>query len=780
MFCMLARSGVHADADDLNPVTFRQAPEHPPVVLVGNGQPRGRIVLMENISARIDMLAELQNVIELTTGTRLPVERGKLEGDGPAIVIGDCEAARAAGIDPDALDYEGFAIKTAPNRIYIVGSNKAAPAGLRYGVLEFMERYVGVRYYWPPQSGGRSIEANQNLVVPPVWIEDAPVFRKRENWPTFGGGGPNGELVTLHTMLRQGNSWPVNLQVHTPRWINVPEFRQTPELFQRRSDGTRNFSQICYSSPQTFDRYIKEIARVYDEGQPADANRMGISGNAISVSDPADAAISCYCDRCRKLWDTESGGYGTASRIMADFVQRLANEVKKRWPDKTIIFLPYSNYTNAPDGYSFPGNVEVQICGMPGIAQYKEPRQLKWEQDQIDGWSKISGRKIQNWHYSCWPEDRTRAPYHYPHVLKSYYQSNRDKIIGTFINGTNDHWPRQNFSLYVWFKVMWNPDFDVDAALREHCRRMYGPAAGTMHELMSLQITCWEDSRWPGGSLTPQAIYEHSFTSESLERIQALLAQAREEIGDDPLLTQRLDYYERPFAAFFSEYQQVVHGEGVQPLFVQKVGEKPVMDGKLDDKLWQQTDAVSFFRNAGDGKQVPADFPTQLRALFTSEAVIFGFRMTEPDVKALSKDIHGRDDGHMWHQDCVEVFLNFPGMNPGDCYQFIITAGGAIWDSSPHAGTTWDMEGLEVAVHTDEAEGFWSMEVYMPISSFPEVERLGTGVEWFGQFTRHRPGNGGKRVGATSGVGHENQKMNAQFGGFNSNFGDFAPIIFRE
>jgi len=242
MFCMLARSGVHADADDLNPVTFRQAPAHAPVVLVENGQPKGRIVMMENIAARIDMLAELQNVIELTTGTRLPVERGKLEGDAPALVIGDCPQARAAGIDPDALDYEGFAIKTAPNRIYIVGSNKAAPAGLPYGVIEFMERFVGVRYYWPPQSGGRSIEAKPNLVLPPVWIEDAPVFRKRIKWPTWGGGGPNGELITLHTMLRQGNSWPVNERAgipQHPRTLSASSRRHAqfqPDMLQQSAD----------------------------------------------------------------------------------------------------------------------------------------------------------------------------------------------------------------------------------------------------------------------------------------------------------------------------------------------------------------------------------------------------------------------------------------------------------------------------------------------------------------------------------------------------------------
>src|SRR6185295_2340676 len=151
------------------------------------------------------------------------------------------------------------------------------------------------------------------------------------------------------------------------------------------------------------------------------------------------------------------------------------------------LYLPYLNYTSAPDGVEFPNNIEVQLCGMPGLAQYKEPSIAADEQQTIDRWIKISGRPIQNWHYSCWPEDRTAAVYLFPHVIREFYQQNRAKTVGTFINGTTDHWPRQQLSLYCWMKILWNPDFDVDAAIDEHCKRMYGPAAGTMRKLVAMQ-----------------------------------------------------------------------------------------------------------------------------------------------------------------------------------------------------------------------------------------------------------------------------------------------------
>jgi hypothetical protein len=54
--------------------------------------------------------------------------------------------------------------------------------------------------------------------------------------------------------------------------------------------------------------------------------------------------------------------------------------------------------------------------------------------------------------------------------------------------------------------------------------------------------------------------------------------------------------------------------------------------------------------------------------------------------------------------------------------------------------------------------------------------RYGTGVTWYGQFTRNRMSD--------SGLDHdsirENQKLNAKFPGFNANLNDFAPVSFRE
>ncbi len=765
-------------ADDLNPVRFKEAPTHAPVVLVEGGQPKASICVMGKPDSAVnEVVNELVNAVEQATGAKLPVVKNKVVL--PAIVIGNCDQAAAAGLVGGTMPIEGFAIKTAADCVFIVGHESSddtpkpavASSGTAWGTLEFLERFVNVRWYWPPDRGGRSIVKMSDLRLSPVWLEDAPAFRKREIWPPSGSSwnGSGQALGPIFKRLRAGNSWPVNIRVHQPDWSKVAEYtEQRPECFQLGSDGKRNFTMLCYSNPRTLETYLENIARVFDKGEKAP---IGISGNTITVS-PADAEIACVCPDCQKLWDPNAGRYGTASKIVASFVERLAGEVKKRWPDKTVIYLPYLNYTLAPAGIHFPGNVEVQICGMPGLAQYKEPAIAAEEQLNIDHWSAISGRKIQNWHYDCWPEDRTKAPYQYPHVIQAFYRANRDKTIGTFINGTQDHFPRQNISLYCWMKLLWNPDFNVDDATSEFTRRMFGPAAKTMAELLQIQIDGWEKSRWPDAMMSPKALYHVSYPPDTVKKMKALLARAQQETAGDALSAQRVEYYAAPFDAFVAEYETVVEGKGVRVLTAHKVPENPKIDGKLDDAVWQRAMETSLVKLVA-GKEVEPKYATKVKAVWTAEGITYGFHMAEPAPQSLVRNITARDDSNAWWNDNIEIYIDATGKAGGQYYQWIINPNGIILDGRGE-DASWNPEGVQAKSFV--GEDFWSMEVFIPYSVFPELVRPGTGAEWFGQITRHRMSDA-KRTPESI---QENQKLNAKFGGYNRNLADFSPLRFLE
>ncbi|MBI3986202.1 MAG: DUF4838 domain-containing protein [Lentisphaerae bacterium] len=752
-----------AEKSALNPVTLKKAPDHKPVPIVVTGEAKAVIVAPKGVQGAHD----LQKYIEAATGVKLAITNKVVK---PAIVLGDCPEAAALGLDSAKLPIEGFAIKTAEDQVFIVGNG----GGQLWGVYEFLERFVGMRWYFisPQPDGsdlGQSIPKTKNLSVAATWLEDAPVFRKREIWPgcSIPSHGAGLQLGPLHTFLRSDDTWPVLLRVHQPNWAGVEEYRKNrQEVYQLKSDGTRDYNVLCYGNPKTLESYLEQIQNLVNKTP----YHLGVAGKAITVS-PQDVELACYCKDCQKLVDPNGGGYGTYSKVMATFVDKLAREVQKRWPNEgfTIIFLPYLNYTMAPDGFKFPGNVEVQICGMPGMASYKEPAIRDSEQANLDKWLAISGRKIQNWHYDVWPAHKTSAAYHYPHVVKDYYTRNRDKTVGSFINGEFDHWPRQNISLYCWLKCLWNPDFDVDAAVDEFCARMFGPAEKTMRELVGLQTDRWEKSVWPGGRFSPKGIYEVSFPRDIVKRMEALLQKAKEEAKGDPLVTARLKYYAPALEAFFKESKDLSEGTGLKPLPAQKVGENPKVDGKLDEPVWGRASSNSFIQAMGVNRGKPAIFATFVQAVWTPEGITFGFKMMEPHMDKLCTTHGGHDNGEMWWDDNVELFLDVTGKKEGEFHQFIVNPNCAYWDSKVK-DASWECKGMKMAAF--KGPDFWSLEVFLPYAGFPEaaVPMLSSDKRWYGNFMRHRVADGPR----------EYQRMNTTGASTSDNQADFAEIRFIE
>lgn len=255
--------------------------------------------------------------------------------------------------------------------------------------------------------------------------------------------------------------------------------------------------------------------------------------------------------------------------------------------------------------------------------------------------------------------------------------------------------------------------------------------------------------------------------------MRKLIDQAQTLAKDNPEVLARIDYYIEPFPAFYKEFDFVVNGKGMSSLTMMKTSEMPTIDGKLDEPVWQTAPPVVMkIYDAKAQTAAVAKFPTQVRALWLpGQGLLFSFHMNEPSPTTLLADKQGRDDGGLWGQDCVELFIDTSGKNSGHFYQFILTAGGGVYDSKNN-DPGWNCEGLKFAKHL--GDDFWSMEVFIPAKAI-EIDFNSTAADsrtWYGQFTRHRVSN---RKG-----GAENQKMNVNQAGFNSNTGDFGELIFKE
>ncbi len=588
---------------DLTPVRFLPAADHAPVVLVRDGRPHAVVyVAVPNPSTNLTLLVdELVEAIRLSSGARL--ERVQtLSADQPAIIIGDCEESRQAGIVAADIPIEGFVIKTAAQRVFLVGSTQSLPKerifnikkhrpqyvndGTAWAVADFLERSIGVRWYWPVTAGGRSILEQKTLTVPPVHYTDQPVFRMRD----FSGAAykdkglralyfhkegdptlpltllsPRAEAVELQPMLagqREGNSWPYVVKVHEPQKLwkdfdkNLGKHPELHDMFALKADGTRHFSMFCYSSPKTLDYLLKGCENAWEH----DKSVSWVTATCVTIS-PADHAVQCFCEPCRKLWEPAGGTYGRASKTMGVFVKRMCEEVKKRWPDKRVIYLPYWNYTNCPEGFECPDNLEVQMCTMAfGLMRQGGARANM--QKQLQAWSKVVGGKITTWEYSHRVPEWTYAPVQYPHLVQDYYRANRDILAGSYLNaGTIREWSTGAPTDYVWMKVLWNPDVDVDAILDRLCSRMFGKAGGTCQELLRLQCERFEKTPWPESNADVGYLRGGNFRAmyppEVVTAMTALRERARREMVGDALAERRFAYWTWTFDRFLNEAQEI-------------------------------------------------------------------------------------------------------------------------------------------------------------------------------------------------------------------------------
>ena len=589
---------------DLTPVTWLEAPAHPPVDVVRDGQARAVVYVVDPkgrdpfapkrrgerpplLKALVDELVE---VVRLCTGATIMIVSEPPGADQPAIVIGDCEETRQAGIKADRIPLEGFVVKTAANRIYIVGSTQSLPGGkgddgTAWAVADFLERFVGVRWYWPAQYGGRSVPRRTSLTVPPKHYQDQPVFPYRtmyQDWywlqarsfdeqllPMAPGVLPEGaETLWMgdhFRLMRQGKSWPFEAVHHGARIYefirNVPKANEA--VLAVNKDGSRNPQLLCYSAPETLAFYVDGLDRAWGKGD-AGPRPGGVRPSSVTVWAPLDIGgrslgEDCHCPACR-----DTLAKGGEELLMGLFVKRLCEQVKRRWPDRTVIYVPWA-IPECPREVQFPGNLAVSHLNLDVMGLMQQPAVRRGEEGRLRDWSAKSDRPVHTWIDFASPSDWTYGPVQFPHLVQDFYSKNRRFLAGTSVLSYGGAcFLTAAPTYYVWNRVLWDPDLNVDAALDEMCRRLFGAGATSARELLQLQCERWEGTALSrplrvGENRIPPRLFREIWPPHVVARMKALRDQALAEIQrtGDAAARKSFLYWTWEFDAFV-EYADMI------------------------------------------------------------------------------------------------------------------------------------------------------------------------------------------------------------------------------
>ena len=605
-----AIAGAGLQPRDLTSVTWLKAPSHPPVEIVHGGRARAVVYVVDpkgrkpfaakrrgqrppTLRQLVDQLVE---TVRLSTGATLELVGEPPAADRPAIVIGDCEETRRAGIDAAQIPAEGFVVKTAANRVYLVGSTQdGASDTAAWAVADFLERFVGVRWYWPTQYGGRSIPRHTSLAIPPAHYRDQPVFRFRtmyQDWywlqarsfdeqllPMAPGVLPNGAQTLWmgdhFRLMRQGKSWPYEAVHHGARiyeFVNkVPKTNEA--LFAVNEDGSRNFQMFCYSAPGTLDCYVENLRRAWDEGGKG-VFLGGIRRSSVTVWAPLDIGsrsrgAACHCPACRAT--LANGG---EELLMGLFIKRLCEQVKQRWPDKTVVYVPWV-IPDCPKKLDFPDNLAVSHLNLDVMGLMHQRSVRRVEEGRLRAWSANSGRPVHTWIDFASPSDWTYGPVQFPHLVQDFYSKNRRYLAGTSVLSYGGAcFLTAAPTYYVWNRVLWNPELDVDAVLDEMCRRLFGPAAASARKLLRLQCDRWQRTAVSrplriGENRIPPRLFRETWPPDVVARMKVLRNKALAELANDAAARKAFLYWTWELDAF------VDYAEAVEQVMAQSAEAPP-------------------------------------------------------------------------------------------------------------------------------------------------------------------------------------------------------------
>jgi len=696
--------------------------------LVEGGTPNCAIILSDDASPIEKHAAEeLRGFLRKVTGADVPQQSSARPGvyclwlGTPAT----CMRIRAAGAldEVGGLDDEGFVLRADEQGLLIAGKK---PIGVLYGVYAFLEKQVGLRWFFPGPDG-EYCPKQATIRIPALDVAQNPAFTTRSLTLTcIHPAGPFDDVwdwMARNKMQITGIKHPYATEHldqyfkrgaffrgggHVlPRFVPESLFEAHPEYFPlikgKRTlldpdPQTRN--QPCTTHPDVADRAVQYILDYF---------RREPEGGVFLLGNN-DGQGWCECEKCVTLdppWEREKGFVSTR---FYTFINDVARRVYQEYPDGKIWGWGYQNFQHPPTGIRPDPRLTVLFCmhgrcyrhslGDEACAANGKHR------DYIAGWAKFGNEVMSREYYSCFVDNRSlpdaivylplerlvAEDIRYLHRVGVRGWVDEVPPMNADFSGRFDRRPiteswRARFSLYyVAAKLLWDPELDVDALLAEMHAKLYGPAAPAMAKYRALLTECWHET--PGHCIYgfPYVAVGRSLARPGAEeKLKSFLDQAEAAAAGDSAVLARVrldrDYFDLAWKRAHRQFQAMATGD----IHAQKREDAIVVDGILDEPGWKTAEYVASFIKKGTER---AEHQTYVRLLYDANDLYLAIEAEEPQTDQLRVDCRTRDS-KVWSNDSIELFID-PAGTGERYYHIAVNPFGALYDAECKAGSPFN------------------------------------------------------------------------------------------
>ena len=472
---------------------------------------------------------ELRDYVGRLTDVKLPV------------AVDGCPTSAARSItlreieDP-SLGQDGFMIKIGEDGNIVISGGKR---GVLYGVYELLERYGDVGWF---ASWRTFVPRLERFELPDgLDIREKPTFPMRT--AAWLDSKRNGDFCAR--LRLNGNRCPLEAKHgglglraargngHTFRRYMPPAefFADHPEYYAL-FDGKRNPGQPCLTHPDVLPIFKKRVL---------DWMRRYPDGDLYMVTQN-DNHVYCHCDTCLEVYGEE----GSPSGAILRFVNAIAEEVEKEFPDKVVETYAYMWSQKPPRNVRPRRNVMIYLCndGTQG-PPYLDRHKTLWEQRDmpysfaktLEAWSKVTGRI----HIFDYITNFSRSLYAFPIELTfapnfKFYRDCGVEYVNGYGGARTLHSDFAELKLWLYAKLAWNPDQDVEKLLRRFFQGYYGAAASQARKVFDILQKEYPKNQFLGMYQRNKILY----SDNTLAECERLWDEALDAVKKDKVLSHNV------------------------------------------------------------------------------------------------------------------------------------------------------------------------------------------------------------------------------------------------
>ena len=766
----------------ISPRSYKEAQGK--VTLIENGKVRFLLYVPRNTNKTIRAAAaELSSLLSEISGTAVKTV-SKLPADKTMTVIrlGDPSFAAVSGIDLKKLDRDGYVITAKGNQILIAGGDALEAdfgLGTLFGGYEFLERFAGARFYFPGKLG-TLLPRKKNWQVPAMTLYDRPDNQYRKiYWKGLDYGGrfwfdtdvsqKTGEALQQNRLRHSTLLMP---NCHGLAYLNyVKRFaKSNPEYFAVKPDGNRAdgslvrvpsdaMGQLCFSS--NIMEEIYQDAKAILSG-PKAVEKRKIKGLYSRWSHthtffnlmPNDSMARCRCEKCIRIFVPNKGYTQKGADFLWKKLLAVPNRLKKENVPGFVTMMAYDLCRYVPEE-PIPDNVVMQVA-LTGPWKERKTEEQKKDDDNLKAWVKKINSKVYLWNYATKLTVRhvPAVPNFTPKAVGRYYKKVAPYIFGTFLEAESDCWFFGHLNFYVFSKVMWNTQTDVDALLDEYRERMFGKGAAPMKEIMDILEEKWL-ARIIGNTVetdigpvtTPPSEYKlwHTiYSPKDIKYINALFDKAAKLASADKSAVERIKIVRKslwgPLVKASGDYFRKASAVDMwrTPVKLLNANEKVLIDGKGDDAVWKDAPSIALLPLQKNEVEVH----TFVKLMADKENFYFLFDCREPLTAKMRQTKRPFDDVNMWEDNAVEIHLD-PAGKRQQAFQIMVDSHGSVADLKYTPGKLacdWKWNSKAQAKSSVIPGKGWFVEVKVPRKSLGALKN----TPIVANFNRHRTINGMK------------------------------------